>query len=84
MSAGDPRWCALLRRARAGGADPPGGEPPETPPVPRQPVDRPDFDPTYDPAAPIFCEICGNEMRYTAACKIQCGVCGYKRDCSDP
>ena len=69
----DPRWCARLRSA----------SPPPTPPVPRV-VDRADFDPSYDPAAPIECEVCGNEMRYTASCKIQCGVCGYKRDCSDP
>jgi hypothetical protein len=47
-------------------------------------VDRADFDPAYDPAAPIVCEMCGNEMRYTSSCKILCGVCGYKRDCSDP
>jgi hypothetical protein len=47
-------------------------------------VDRADFDPDYDAAAPILCEICGHEMVYTAACKIQCRRCGYKRDCSDP
>ena len=58
---------------RAPGADP----------RPRE-VDRADFDPGYDPDAPIACEICGGEMTYTAACKIQCVTCGYKRDCSDP
>jgi len=47
-------------------------------------VDRVDFDPHYDPNAPIVCEICGGEMTYTAACKITCRRCGYKRDCSDP
>jgi hypothetical protein len=66
---GDPRWCARLKI---------------TPRNPRAEVDRVDFDPTYDPAARIECEICGNEMLYTAACKIMCGTCGYKRDCSDP
>lgn len=47
-------------------------------------MDRADFDPAYDPAAPVLCEVCGFHMRYTAACKLQCGNCGYKRDCSDP
>lgn len=47
-------------------------------------VDRADYDPAYDPAAPILCELCGSEMRYIAACKILCPNCGYKRDCSDP
>lgn len=47
-------------------------------------ADRPDFDPGYDPKEPIICEICGAEMFYTAACKIQCPRCGMKRDCSDP
>lgn len=47
-------------------------------------VDRADFDPTYDPNESIICEVCGNEMRYTGVCKIECRVCGYKRDCSDP
>jgi hypothetical protein len=47
-------------------------------------VDQVDFDPDYDPDAPIICEICGGEMVYTAACKISCKRCGYKRDCSDP
>lgn len=70
MSRPDPRWCALLK----------------TPVRPAEPrvVDRADFDPRFDPSAPIGCEVCGHEMRYTASCKIQCGVCGYKRDCSDP
>jgi hypothetical protein len=70
MSHPDPRWCALLK-------DPARRAAPRV-------VDRADFDPLFDPSAPIECEVCGNEMRYTAACKIQCGVCGYKRDCSDP
>lgn len=52
--------------------------------VPMREVDRADFDPRYDPNEPIICEVCGNEMRYTAVCKIECRVCGYKRDCSDP
>src|SRR5690606_38560072 len=46
--------------------------------------DRVDFDPAYDPSAPIEYEVCGGEMRYIAACKILCGNCGYRRDCSDP
>lgn len=66
----DPRWCARLKST--------------TPAPVRRVVDRADFDPHYDPSAPIECEVCGNQMRYTASCKIQCGVCGYKRDCSDP
>ena len=70
MDQPDPRWCARLRST--------------SPPPARRVVDRADFDPNYDPRAPIECEVCGNEMRYTASCKIQCGVCGYKRDCSDP
>ena len=47
-------------------------------------VDRADFDPRYDPEAPIECEVCGSVMRYVAACKILCSNCGYRRDCSDP
>lgn len=47
-------------------------------------VDRTDFDPAYDPAAPVICEVCGNEMQYTASCKLACRRCGYTRDCSDP
>lgn len=66
----DPRWCARLR------AGPAAGRPRE--------VDRVDFDPSYDPRAAIDCEICGSQMRYIAACKILCRVCGYRRDCSDP
>lgn len=64
----DPRWCARLASARQQARS----------------VDRADFDPDYDPAAPIECEVCGSEMRYIAACKILCSNCGYKRDCSDP
>ena len=71
----DPRWCARKAQSeadpeRAGGALPI--------------ADRADFDPTYDPAAPIECEVCGGTMRYIAACKILCDNCGYRRDCSDP
>ena len=47
-------------------------------------VDRADYDPTYDPEAPVFCEVCGAAMVYTAACKLKCRRCGYARDCSDP
>lgn len=74
MDIPDPRWCARLR------------EPPRERPAPpaRRIVDRADFDPDYDPARPIECECCGGTMYYTAACKIQCPNCGYKRDCSDP
>lgn len=53
----------------------------------RQPggeVDRVDFDPEYDPDAPVPCEVCGSTMVYTAACKLKCLRCGYSRDCSDP
>lgn len=70
MSHPDPRWCARLRSA--------------SPPPPPRVVDRADFDPGYDPGAPIVCEICGSEMRYTGSCKIRCSTCGYQRDCSDP
>lgn len=76
MDQPDPSWCARLRAASRK-QDPPA-------PAPRRPVDRADFDPTYDPAAPVVCEICGSVMRYTASCKLTCGNCGYKRDCSDP
>lgn len=47
-------------------------------------VDRADYDPDYDPEAPVQCEVCGGEMYYTAACKLKCPWCGYARDCSDP
>ncbi len=47
-------------------------------------VDRVDFDPGYDPDAPVHCEVCGATMVYTAACKLKCPRCGYARDCSDP
>ncbi len=50
----------------------------------RRVVDRADYDPRFDPDAPILCEICGAEMRYTGNCKIACGNCGHLRDCSDP
>jgi hypothetical protein len=72
MTFNDPRWCVRIASARPGGAEPP--------PL----ADRADFDPTYDPAGPIECEVCGSVMRYIAACKILCGNCGYRRDCSDP
>ena len=69
MSHPDPRWCALIRAS---------------PPPVRRVADRVDFDPGYDPSRPIECECCGGTMYYTAACKIQCPNCGYRRDCSDP
>jgi hypothetical protein len=80
MQPHDPRWCALLRgpvreaqrQSRPASA------------APAREVDRADFDPAYRPDAPITCELCGFEMRYTAACKLACSNCGYKRDCSDP
>ncbi|HSH46408.1 MAG TPA: hypothetical protein VK966_11245 [Longimicrobiales bacterium] len=50
----------------------------------RRVVDRADYDPDYDPGAPVGCEVCGGEMFYTAACKLKCPACGYMRDCSDP
>lgn len=56
---------------------------PDRTPVFHEP-DRVDFDPEYDPAAPVVCELCGFVMGYTGACKLMCGNCGYKRDCSDP
>lgn len=59
-------------RDRAGGAEGSGA------------VDRADYDPAYDPGAPVRCEVCGGEMFYTAACKLECPRCGYTRDCSDP
>ena len=73
----DPSWCARLRAP---------SRPRDTPPPPSapRPVDRADFDPHFDPKAPVVCEICGGVMRYTAACKLACGNYGYKRDCSDP
>lgn len=72
MSLPDPRWCALIRPRPSSAREA------------RRPVDRADFDPHYDPTRPIECECCGSTMFYTAACKIQCPNCGYKRDCSDP
>jgi hypothetical protein len=47
-------------------------------------VDRADYDPAYDPDAPILCERCGGRMHYERQCKIVCHTCGYIRDCSDP
>ena len=47
-------------------------------------VDRADYDPDYDPAQPVDCEVCGGSMDYTASCKLRCSRCGYMRDCSDP
>lgn len=47
-------------------------------------VDRADYDPDYDPDAPVYCEVCGGEMYYTGSCKLKCPRCGYMRDCSDP
>lgn len=57
---------------------------PRPPCASRAPVDRADYDPHYDPAAPVRCEVCGGVMYYTAACKLKCPSCGYMRDCSDP
>ena len=71
MNGVDPRWCARVAIARSADRRDVG-------------VDRADFDPAYDPRAPIECEMCGSEMRYIAACKILCSNCGYRRDCSDP
>jgi len=72
MTFNDPRWCVRIASASMRRA--------ETPTL----ADRADFDPSYDPSLPIICEICGSMMRYIAACKILCGNCGYRRDCSDP
>lgn len=47
-------------------------------------ADRADYDPDYDAAAPVLCEVCGAKMYYTASCKLRCPRCGYTRDCSDP
>ncbi len=47
-------------------------------------VHRADYDPAYDPAKPVICEVCGGSMDYTASCKLVCRNCGYVRDCSDP
>ena len=66
----DPRWCARIAADQSRLQKP----------IP----DRADFDPDYDPSAPIECECCGSTMKYIAACKILCSNCGYKRDCSDP
>jgi hypothetical protein len=59
-------------------------DPADGSPEPRPIVDRADYDPSFDPDAPIICEICGGEMYYTGSCKIVCPRCGYRRDCSDP
>lgn len=56
-------------------------EPPEATP---RIADRADYDPGFDPDAPVLCERCGAVMDYTGACKIVCRNCGYVRDCSDP
>jgi len=45
---------------------------------------RADYDPDFDPDAPIGCERCGGVMRYTSSCKIVCDNCGMVRDCEDP
>lgn len=76
----DPRWCARLREGAERAVR--RAEEPAAPP--RRVMDRVDFDPSYDPAAPVVCEMCGGEMHYTGACKLMCGNCGYRRDCSDP
>jgi hypothetical protein len=61
-------------------------EPDSDVPADEKPIeaDRVDYDPEWDPDAPIVCEICGAVMGYIAPCKIVCGNCGYMRDCSDP
>lgn len=67
------------------GSDREGSRGPDTQPDPEAgAVDRADYDPDYDPSAPVICEVCGGEMIYTAACKLKCLRCGYSRDCSDP
>jgi hypothetical protein len=85
MLLNDPRWCAKLAAGRlaaeAGRANVQVAEQPE---ADRAVADRADFDPNYDPARAIVCEVCGSEMRYVASCKILCSNCGYRRDCSDP
>lgn len=63
---------------RRGGSGQVRGEPDESV------MGRADYDPDYDPSAPVHCELCGAEMHYTASCKLQCHRCGYTRDCSDP
>ena len=73
------------RDPSSGGA----GSPPEKhdPPAasdPRRIADRADFDPAYDPDAPIVCDVCGGIMHYTSSCRILCSNCGYLRDCADP
>ena len=57
---------------------------PADPDQPRREPDRVDFDPEYEPNAPILCDICGSIMEYTASCRIICPNCGFTRDCSDP
>lgn len=63
-----------------GGREPDEREAPSPEPLP----DRVDFDPAYDPDAPVICDVCGAVMVYTGSCKIVCGNCGYVRDCEDP
>lgn len=67
---------------RPTGSDPDADGP--TPDLYPHIVDRADFDPAFDPAAPIVCELCGSIMHYTTQCRIVCDNCGYARDCSDP
>lgn len=31
----------------------------------------------------VLCDLCGNPM-LDRNCKLECRVCGYQRDCSDP
>lgn len=47
-------------------------------------ADRADYDPDYDPDAPVLCERCGDVMVYTRSCRIVCRNCGMTRDCADP
>ncbi len=35
------------------------------------------------PGEVYYCDLCGNVM-LNLHCKLVCGRCGYRRDCSDP
>lgn len=73
--------------AESAAEGPPGTDPDAdgtTPDLYPHIVDRADFDPLFDPAAPIPCDRCGGTMQYTRQCRIVCSNCGYTRDCSDP
>ncbi len=68
----------------AGATRPEEGATPAASDRPPRIADRADFDPAYDPDAPIVCDVCGGLMHYTSSCKILCSNCGYLRDCADP